>query len=419
MRITRRAALSAALIMLVTFGASPATAQPLGNRQGGDRQPGALILVGGALADGNAEIYQEIVRLAGGPGKARIGVLTAAAVTPSEDPDAGTPDCNNSVCNGDYYTALLRSYGVADAQWIPIDIERAAAAHDPAVVAQVNTMTGFFFGGGDQIRYVNTLLGGEAGVDTPVMAAIRAKFRAGAVVAGTSAGAQIQAGADMITGGSTHHALRDGSAEGYFEDADKLGYWSDGGFGFISSGLLDTHFSRRGREGRSIRLAADTGHRWVYGIDENTALKVTGAGTPLERLTVLGERGVGIFDLRAAITDTYQGQWRIRNVRWSYLTRGDEFYPLVHVARFAGDKQRVQPASTCQLTPSDDIFYNYALVKLTVGLADNGGCASVSGTSYEDDPLFAATVTRGWGWRAARAGASTSFVDARITINVA
>jgi cyanophycinase len=419
MRFSRQVALSAALVMAAALSASPAVAQTPDTRSKVNPHVGALILVGGALADGNAQIYDEIVRLAGGRGKARIGILTAAAVTPSEDPDAGTPDCNNSVCNGDYYATLFKGYGVADAQWIPIDIEHAAAANDPTVVAQVNSMTGFFFGGGDQIRYVNTLLNGQAGTDTPVMAAIRAKFARGAVVAGTSAGTQIQAGADMITGGSTQPALRDGSAEGYFEDADKLGYWADGGFGFFTSGLLDTHFSRRGREGRSIRLASDTGHRWVYGIDENTALKVTGAGTPLETLTVMGEHGVGIFDLKDAVTDTYQGQWRIRNVTWSYLTNGDRYFPLLHAPLIAADKTRVQPTTQCTLTPSDDIFYNYALVKLTIGLADNGGCGSISGTSYEDDPLFAASVTRGWGWRAFRAGASTSFIDARITINVA
>ncbi|MCD9898951.1 cyanophycinase [Streptomyces sp. MT29] len=202
-------------------------------------------------------------------------MITASSVPAAQDPYADDPDrCSNSECNGAYYSDLFKRHGAADAQWIPVDLDHIANADSAAVVRQVNSMSGFFFGGGDQSRYLTTLLNGAAHTDSKVLAAIRAKLAKGAVVAGSSAGAQIAAGADMVTGGESYEGLRDGSSPGYFEDATRLGYEPDGGFGFLRSGLIDTHTGAYGREGRAIRLAADTGHDRVYALEENTALVV-------------------------------------------------------------------------------------------------------------------------------------------------
>ncbi|NES14830.1 MULTISPECIES: cyanophycinase [Micromonospora] len=384
-----------AVALSVPVAAASASATPATHRTGG-----SLVLVGGALADDNREIYGDIVRLAGGPGKARIGIFTAAAPVPAEDPDAGTPDCNNSVCNGAYYADLFKRYGVADAQWIPIDLDHPIAADDPAVVRQIESMTGFFLGGGDQYRYVTAMTRGAAQRDSAALAALRRKLRAGAVVAGTSAGAQIMAGRDMITGGSVDPGLRDGAKPGYFDDPDVLGYLPRGGFGFFTAGLLDTHFSRRGREARSIRLAADTHHQRVFGLDENTALEVTGVGGRHQRLRVLGQRGVNVLDLRTARVTGAQ-PWGIEGVRWSRLTAGDSYRADGWRVVVAAGKAPVVPsAGPCTVSPSDDVLYNYALVGLAEGLAAQAGCASVGGTSYEKDPQWAAELTRGRGFAA-------------------
>lgn len=395
---------------------------PLAASAAPSHQPagGSLVLVGGALADDNSEIYGDIVRLAGGPGKARIGIFTAAAPVPSEDPDADTPDCNNSVCNGDYYADLFRRYGVADAQWIPIDLDHPAAADDPAVVAQISSMTGFFFGGGDQYRYVTTMTRGEAHRDSAALAAVRRRLRDGAVVAGTSAGAQIMAGRDMITGGSTEPGLRDGAKPGYFDDPDVLGYLPQGGFSFFTAGLLDTHFSRRGREARSIRLASDTHHPRVFGLDENTALEVTGAGGRHQAMRVLGQRGVSVLDLRTARVADSGGAWGIDGVRWSRLTAGDAYRADGWRVVVATGKSPVTATEgPCTVAASDDVFYNYAMVGLVEGLAAQAGCPSVGGTSYERDPQWAARLTRGRDFAAYGAGALTSFTDALLRIRKA
>ena len=118
---------------------------------------GPLILVGGGLKDDNTAIYQRLIQLAGGSGQARIGVITAASIPESDDPDAGTADAANSKANGEFYAQLLETYGAADAQWIPIDLDQISNNSNLQVVAQINSMTGFFFGGGDQSRLTQTL----------------------------------------------------------------------------------------------------------------------------------------------------------------------------------------------------------------------------------------------------------------------
>ncbi|GAA4605826.1 cyanophycinase [Actinoplanes octamycinicus] len=373
---------------------------------------GSLVLVGGGLSDDNAAIYGDIVRLAGGPGRARIGIVTAASSVPSEDPDAGTPDCNNSVCNGDYYAELFRGYG-AEAQWIPIDLDHQAAADDPAVVAQVNSLTGFFFGGGDQFRYVTTMM--RNGADSAVLAAIRARLRAGAVVAGTSAGAQIQAGRDMLTGGESYESLRDGSEPGYFDDASKLGYLPDGGFGFFRAGLLDTHFSARGRAGRSLRLAADTGHDRVFGLDENTALEVTGVGTGRETMRVFGTAAVHVLDLRSARAAVRGGRWQLRDAGWTRLTAGDRYD--AERWRMTSDKTRDHGTAPCPASPVADVFGPHTLDTSGVALAVQRRCRSVSGTTAEQAPAFTVEVSRRGDTAAFRAGDVVSFSGLRIAIS--
>ena len=163
---------------------------------------GALLLVGGGLKDDNTALYQRFIQLAGGSGQAKIGVITAASIPESQDPDAGTANAANSKANGLYYANLLKTYGAADAQWIPIDLDNIANSSNPTVVSQINGMTGFFFGGGDQSRLVQTLLTSSR-ADTPALAAIRAKYNAGAVLAGTSAGTAIMVDGPMITGGKS------------------------------------------------------------------------------------------------------------------------------------------------------------------------------------------------------------------------
>ncbi|MGW5280301.1 cyanophycinase [Streptomyces collinus] len=372
------------------------------------RTTGSLVLVGGALASDNTEIYGEIIKRAGGQ-KARIGVLTAASIPESQDPDAGDPDkCSNSACNGAYYASLFKKHGAADAQWIPIDLDHIDNADSDTIVDQVNSMTGFFFGGGDQYRYITTLLHGQQHTDSKVLAAIRDKLTHGAVIAGSSAGAQIAAGPDMVTGGDSYPALRDGSFPGYFDDPSRLGYLPDGGFGFLTSGLVDTHTGAQGREGRALRLASDTGHDRVYALDENTALVVDQPGTPREAITVLGTNGVAVLDLRSAHSRHDRSGWSMARARYTYLTDGDHYDPGHWLASPEPGKHLLRPHNDTPVPGNDDVFYSidnpvgipYSFRGTARALAATNAQRSATATSYETGPRFRVTFTKKPGFTA-------------------
>ncbi|GAA2435294.1 cyanophycinase [Streptomyces lavendulocolor] len=418
----RRTVLACGIAAALLAGASAASADP----RPALNHTGSLVLIGGALKESNTQVYGEIIKRAGGP-KARIGVITAASVPESQDPHAGDPArCSNSACNGAYYAGLFKRHGAADAQWIPLDIDHVANADSDSVVAQVESMSGFFFGGGDQYRYVTTLLRGQEHTDSKVLAAIRAKLARGAVVSGSSAGAQIASGPDMVSGGESYEGLRDGSAPGYFDDPARLGHIPRGGFGFLRSGLIDTHTGAYGREGRALRLASDTGHDRVYALEENTALVVDRPGTRYEHMTVLGPNGVAVLDLRGARAHESAGAWSLRRARYSYLTDKDQYDAHTWTPRVHPDKQRLTPTATNPVPANNDVFHSaanpdgtpYSLRTTARALAATRAQNSATATTFETRPRFTVTLTKARGFAAFTAdgaGAGT-LVSLRIDI---
>lgn len=295
---------------------------------------GNLILIGGAL-DENAQILQRIVADAdpdgSGPARARIAIVTAASVPATTAAEAADPTQSNAAANGLYYADLFERFG-ADTYLVPIDLESnypgdpyvPGNADSAAVADQVRASTGVFFSGGDQSRYVATLLdcvpatndAFTSCTDTPVLAAVRDVLDAGGVVSGSSAGLTIQQGADMVTGGESYEAWRYGAYAGAGVEADDLTYLPYGGFGFFTEGLLDSHFGTWGRQARMIALADETAHDLVVGVDETTALVYDRATRQGE---VIGANGVSVLDLYGAdIVGT-----RAEGIRWHYLVSGD------------------------------------------------------------------------------------------------
>jgi cyanophycinase len=390
-----------ALITAVAAAALPssaASADPVTANAG----PGTVMLIGGALDDNNSAIYGEFVRQAGGA-QARIGVLSASSATPH--------------WSANQVGKVLKRYGAAEVVWIPVNVKRDGSGDDPSYAALAASMTGFFFAGGDQFRYVQSMIHAD-GSDGAVLAAIRQRFLAGAPVAGTSAGMQIFAGPDMITGGLSYYGVRDGAQPGYFDTDEVLGYWPAGGFNFFTSGLVDTHFDARGRNGRSIRLAADTGHDRVYGVGEDTALIVTGAGTGSETARVVGTNGVSILDLRSAQAGQVGGHWSISGVRWSYLTDGDTYDPGQWQVAKGASSSPVVPASRAAGPPTTNVFGSYALRDAALDLADAGLSTSTTGTTAETTPRFVVGLTKDAAFRAYTVDGTSpaSFTDLAISI---
>lgn len=285
---------------------------------------GSLVLVGGALED--ERIVEEIVRRAGGAG-ARIGILTSSSKPESQDDRRGTKDASNSRVNGAAYVALFAKHG-AKAEWIPIDLDHVDRNRDRALVAKVAGLGGVFFGGGDQSRYLASLVRAD-GKDSPVLAAIRRGYEHGdMVLAGTSAGTAAMTRGPMITGGTSGRAFRTAVPSALH------------GLGFFPHGLLDTHFGQRDRQARIVRLASDRREKLAFGVDEDTALVVDDPLGKNPRMQVLGKNGVSIFRLDRA--RAHDGKtWGISNVKFAYLGDGDRYHLGSNRVLIDGAKARV------------------------------------------------------------------------------
>jgi cyanophycinase len=408
--ITRTAATTVAAMaaFACTLAVSPATAAPFA---ASDSNAGSLVLIGGNLKE-DATILQRIVDLADpdgdGPERARIAIVTAAASAARTAEAAADDTLNNASANGLYYSALFEQYG-AETYAVPIDTAvnfagdayKPSNANDPKVAREVANATGVFFGGGDQMRYVRTLLDCKYAADeaftscsdTKVMAELRGVLDRGGVVSGVSAGLTIQQGADMVTGGEPYQAWRDGTTPGYLDDASALAHLPSGGFGFFPEGQLDSHFGTWGRQARMIKLADQTGHDLVVGVDETTALVYDRATREGE---VIGRNGVSLLDTSDTVIDGAVGT----GTRWSYLVSGDRV-DFATGAITPGSERRTGAGTDAAPAPVADVWDSidnpdagvYSLVDLGLGLV-----ASVAdraeGTTFETDPQYRTVLER-------------------------
>jgi len=252
---------------------------------------GKLAVIGGRLEDGNVAIFAEMHRLARG----RMLVFPTA----SGEPEAV----------GEESAQVFRSYGFDTEVAALTEANAAAMAHDPGLIARVGAFGSVYFTGGDQSKIVAALAPG--GVETPLLAAIRAAQAAGGLVAGSSAGAAMMS-QPMIVGGTSIESV----LHGLTDDPERPGLMMGAGLGFFPFGLLDQHFIKRGRLGRLVVAMAEAGVRRGFGIDENTALLVeNGAGR------VCGEYGVIMVDMGPAKVDRLSRSFR--DFRLSYLDDGD------------------------------------------------------------------------------------------------
>lgn len=258
--------LSAAVLLFAAACTSAAPAS--GPSPAGAR--GHLLIVGGGSQP--PELVSRFVELAGGPGRARIAVVPMASEEAAE--------------GGREKAEQLQGLG---AETIVLNITRAQAQGDSAV-RLLDGVTGVWFNGGDQSRLTAVLLG------TPVLEAIQRRYREGAVIGGTSAGAAIMSDS-MLTGNQV--------AEG----EDTIGYHGDEyprisrrtievvrGLGFLPGTIVDQHFLRRERQNRLLSVVLERPSMLGVGIDESTAVVVRPDGW----WEIAGASSVLVMDARAA-----------------------------------------------------------------------------------------------------------------------
>lgn len=214
---------------------------------------GHLVIVGGG---GTTDaIVAKTIELAGGKGAKMVVVAQA-----SSRPEAG-----------DESVRFWKEKGVEIV--VSIDLGDEPASRKAIEVADL-----IWFPGGDQSRLM-------AGLGmTALPAAIRARYEAGAVVGGTSAGAAVMSRV-MIVGGETADLtiVRSDTVL----TADGLGLWPDT--------IVDQHFVRRQRFNRLLSAVLDRPDLVGIGIDEKTAVVVSGSS-----FEVVGESNVLVVDARGA-----------------------------------------------------------------------------------------------------------------------
>src|SRR5258706_1418164 len=151
---------------------------------------------------------------------------------------------------GERYREVFTGLGIGTVR--PLHAMTRNQANDEQYVRQVRDATGIFLTGGNQLRLSSTIGGtllAEAGLE---------RFRNGAVVAGTSAGASAMS-SPMIpfgaSGGTPQHRMAALAA----------------GLRRLPSVTADQHFQQRNRYGRLLSVIAQNPSLLGLGVDEDTA----------------------------------------------------------------------------------------------------------------------------------------------------
>jgi cyanophycinase len=300
-RIARTAILcgSAVLLSATSVAAQSAKATPpaRSNAARSSTVRGTLFIVGGGAQP--PELVTQFVALAGGPGRARIAIFPMA----SEDTTTGPEK-----------KAQLDSMG---AQSFVINVTRAQADAD-SIVKLIGTATGIWFPGGDQVRITRALQGSKA------LRAIHERYRAGAVIGGTSAGAAIMSDS-MLTGNQFFPGMKTAVDSG--NSSKRIGrdvIEVIPGLGFLHDAIVDQHFIKRMRENRLISVILERPSFIGVGIDESTALRVYPDG----HWQVYGASAAIVFDARnATVTSRRAPRLGATGMRVSVLPAGSTFDP--------------------------------------------------------------------------------------------
>lgn len=291
--------LAASLVVVGAFLTTHAATAGEDNPEDMVTPHGSLVIIGGSERFDHREYWEQIVELAGGPG-CRIAVFPTA----SGDP----------VKKGGWVISALNKAG-ADAFLVPVAWRKVAmspqdAVADPELVDQVREATGVFLIGGEQDRIVKALYTAE-GQRTPMLEAVWDVYNKGGVIAGTSAGAAVMSRIMFRDAESVLETMLRGV---------RFGKEIDRGLGFLDGDwFVDQHCLVRGRFARALVAMHDQGFKYGIGVDENSAVIVRNG----KDVQVIGYKGALVMDLTRAEHDSSLGKFNLKNVRLTYLDRGD------------------------------------------------------------------------------------------------
>ena len=215
-----------------------------------------LIAIGGGELEKSQDVLDKFLSLIKKAKDARLVVMTIATSEPESAADK--------------YNRLFRKNGVEHVSIV--DVSQRDDSFKELSLKKVREADGLFFTGGDQLN-ITSLLGGST-----LHNAIYERIKDGIVLAGTSAGAAMMSNS-MIVSGRSDTSPKVGGVE------------IAPGMDLLSSTIIDTHFSERGRHGRLLTAIAHYPQDLGIGIDEQTAIVVRGS-----EFKVLGKGVVTIMD---------------------------------------------------------------------------------------------------------------------------
>jgi len=233
---------------------------------------GTVIVIGGAEDKvRDRVILNRFVALAGGADATIVVISTASSLGPEA---------------GERYRQVFSELGAARVR--PLHVVTRPHANDDTVARALHDATGVFLTGGNQLRLSSTIGG------TRLAEAMVTRFRAGAVMAGTSAGASAMS-SHMIAFGASGATPKQRMAQ------------IAAGLGLLPGVIIDQHFQQRNRLGRLLSLIAQNPSLLGLGVDEDTA----GVVGPDHVMEVIGRGSVTIVDGSSSETDA----WDVRGHR--------------------------------------------------------------------------------------------------------
>ncbi len=228
---------------------------------------GSVIIIGGAEDKvRDRVILNRFAGLAGGR-DATVAVISTASSLGAEA--------------GERYRNVFAELGIERVR--PLHAITRSQANDESAARVVKDATGIFLTGGNQLRLSSTIGG------TRLADAILERFRNGAVIAGTSAGASAMS-SHMIAFGASGATPKHRMAQ------------IAAGLGVLPGVIVDQHFQQRNRLGRLLSLIAQNPSLLGLGVDEDTA----GVVGPDHVMEVIGRGSITVVDGAGSETDAWE-----------------------------------------------------------------------------------------------------------------
>lgn len=184
---------------------------------------------------------------------------------------------------------------------------KSQADNQQAWIDSVKNARFIFITGGDQNKFMEVVRG------TKLYEALHQAFRNGATISGTSAGAAVMSQI-MITGEEKGKSDKDS-----FREIKSNSVVTSTGMGFLTSAIIDQHFIIRSRYNRLLSALADHPDKTLIGIDEATAIIVTG-----KKVTVAGESQVVVVSKPQKLKTT-GNKATFKNAAISLYSAGESF----------------------------------------------------------------------------------------------